>query len=926
MANRVEIIINADGTRAIKAMQDVSATARSTSKANREASQATALAAKFAGDSVKTASTQIIVAREKERAAAKDYARIQALVHNGTLEETAGVRAMAAAYQRLTLAKMASAKASEKHISAMGGGHEWTTLRQHLAGGLTFGSSLGETAPMLAAAAAVTEAGMALKSAVTEALAFGEEMQRASEKTGLAVGTLSVLHYAAAVTGGDFDQLTKAVSRMDVVIAQATEGNKRAAAFLATLGYTSKQSMKELADSPQGAEIAFRKLAATLAATESAQRRNELASEYFGMRAGAQQIATLIEVGAHWDELTQQTKASGRYMDEMSAQKLEDVNKKLKKMGEQLDGMKLSIGEGFIGPMGQMIDVIESSKGPLGDLDTLGRHIAQAFALVGDAIYSAISASHMMAAGVSGGKLTPWGRNELALADAADVKARKMWGIVSGEPSAAPVVAAPKAPAESGRRAGAAFGGIGDLSRGKDPNAARLKAEEAQLHEMQLQQPMSAKSEYDYWQQKKSAYKTGSDQYNAIVAKQATIAEAAARRAHTAIEAYKKKQIEDPGAGARALAAGERGQLAMTKDRYEQQRSAYAMQRDADASNRQAQLKLSEFYLRSHSVSAGGGERQLAALHQQMYDAAQGSLSDQAASVRNDPYLAAKERDAQLQRLQQEQERLAQEREIQAAEDQMRIESTTLLGGANDALRQFVLDSTNAGAAMQRWLGGSIDTVNGEIVKSLTTPAHLAGGADWGAAGHQIFTAATGSLLTHMEGSVLGKLGIGGKKDGSSQANALWVQMASKASSSTASAGTTVAGLVGSMASGVSSSSPGTSSTVGSTVSKVAQFAMNLIPGFAEGGQYPTNSLIRVGEQGPEIMRTGSTAGTIIPNHALGGTTIHLPINVDARGATNPAEVEAAGYRGAMRAAPQIHAAVMQSIHERRVRRPLTAK
>lgn len=53
------------------------------------------------------------------------------------------------------------------------------------------------------------------------------------------------------------------------------------------------------------------------------------------------------------------------------------------------------------------------------------------------------------------------------------------------------------------------------------------------------------------------------------------------------------------------------------------------------------------------------------------------------------------------------------------------------------------------------------------------------------------------------------------------------------------------------------------------------------IPGFANGGSPPVGKLSVVGEKGPELF-VPKTAGTIVPNHALGGSNI--VVNVDASG------------------------------------------
>jgi len=55
------------------------------------------------------------------------------------------------------------------------------------------------------------------------------------------------------------------------------------------------------------------------------------------------------------------------------------------------------------------------------------------------------------------------------------------------------------------------------------------------------------------------------------------------------------------------------------------------------------------------------------------------------------------------------------------------------------------------------------------------------------------------------------------------------------------------------------------------------------LPGFAAGGRPPVGRPSIVGERGPELF-VPSTAGTIIPNNAMGGITNNIVVNVDASG------------------------------------------
>lgn len=80
---------------------------------------------------------------------------------------------------------------------------------------------------------------------------------------------------------------------------------------------------------------------------------------------------------------------------------------------------------------------------------------------------------------------------------------------------------------------------------------------------------------------------------------------------------------------------------------------------------------------------------------------------------------------------------------------------------------------------------------------------------------------------------------------------------------------------------------------------------------FADGGRFPANKFGIVGENGPELFMPGR-AGYVVPNHALGKMSDGrggVTVNVDARGATDPAAIEQAARRAVLEAAPTIVAA-----------------
>lgn len=153
--------------------------------------------------------------------------------------------------------------------------------------------------------------------------------------------------------------------------------------------------------------------------------------------------------------------------------------------------------------------------------------------------------------------------------------------------------------------------------------------------------------------------------------------------------------------------------------------------------------------------------------------------------------------------------------------------------------------------------------------------------------------------LKNIESPILSKLGFG-KADGSA-ANPFSVRIVDG-----------VGGSVGSIA-----------SSIGGKLGKVGGFFSSIFGGFrATGGPVTAGNAYVVGENQPELF-VPPTSGTIMPDTSLlGGTTHHW--NIDARGATDPAAVDAAVRRGIAAAAPSLIGNSVRAVHEQKRRSPST--
>ena len=104
---------------------------------------------------------------------------------------------------------------------------------------------------------------------------------------------------------------------------------------------------------------------------------------------------------------------------------------------------------------------------------------------------------------------------------------------------------------------------------------------------------------------------------------------------------------------------------------------------------------------------------------------------------------------------------------------------------------------------------------------------------------------------------------------------------------------------------------------------------MFLTGAFADGGPISGAGNYLVGERGPEILSLGGGSGYVTPNNKIssfGGATHNWDIDVDARGAHDPAAVRAQVMQGITEAAPHIVAASLAAGKDQRSRVPTSMR
>ena len=306
-----------------------------------------------------------------------------------------------------------------------------------------------------------------------------------------------------------------------------------------------------------------------------------------------------------------------------------------------------------------------------------------------------------------------------------------------------------------------------------------------------------------------------------------------------------------------------------------------------------------------------------AQMHTQEYSAEIGRLQAAMDQVKAAGYLTPMEKNAQLSGLQNQMATLAGQRDLQVQQDQAAIDSATALDQVREACGQLARRFMDFGGQLANLTTETIQGFNQSLASALMAKA--SSGHDYrrgitNAVGGQFRELGSRGLnmaMENVEGPLLSKFGLKGlqKPDGS-QSNPLYVKMVGDG-----------AGGIGT--GGLSSILKQQSGDTSGLQTEMPELT-SLIPGFAGGGDTPSNMPFLVGEDGPEIMSMPHSAH-VTPNSrtAIGGN-LHMPISVDARGSNDPAETEAAVYRGLNAALPHFTTAAMSAMADDRRRSPLS--
>jgi hypothetical protein len=431
----------------------------------------------------------------------------------------------------------------------------------------------------------------------------------------------------------------------------------------------------------------------------------------------------------------------------------------------------------------------------------------------------------------------------------------------------------------------------------KKAAADRLRLFETNYEQEKVQYGMSLSQEAAYWGSKIASFTKGSQEYLSVLTKFATASTAEGKY----LEGVSKNYRDRTGTLA-PLTIGDRGtdadSAAISKG-LEQQAALRASLTEAATAYR----------LQTGAINEHDASLLITAAHTDEYKAKLSTLTSELAKLRGeemdfngqnvDPQNATKQ-----QAVQNQIDELSGKAKIQSLTDAQATLSTTWTGMIDSVFDELIKRSKDTVGQLKQISEQIIDGINSQLAKSLTGQK-----ADFAKVLQNGSEQLAKSGIQKLEGLGLSALGFGGgKRDGSSAAAALYVQMAAGGSTVSGSSIPGFADLfpashpnVTGPGSGIASSaSKGLLGLLNNSNWASSLFGGNLFGSgsifghFALGGNVMAGVPIDVGEMGRERF-VPSVPGRIVPNNQLGNGAPSIGY-IDARG-TDPVQTGMAVQR-----------------------------
>lgn len=192
-----------------------------------------------------------------------------------------------------------------------------------------------------------------------------------SQKTGIAVESLSALRYAAELSDVSFESLGKAMKKLSTEMVAATDSSSKSAKLFKMMGV----------DVSSGLEPALGKIADVFKSLPEGPTKAALAVELFG-KAGMDLIPLLDKGSAGIEKLREEAKRLGILMDGEAAKAAEEFNDNMKSLKMTSERLGIEIMKGLGGPLVEITRAMLEGKMEGGLYEMAIRGLTEAFAQI----------------------------------------------------------------------------------------------------------------------------------------------------------------------------------------------------------------------------------------------------------------------------------------------------------------------------------------------------------------------------------------------------------------------------------------------------------------------------------------------------------------------------------------------------------------
>jgi hypothetical protein len=220
------------------------------------------------------------------------------------------------------------------------------------------GQFSGLANPVALATTAVAAASAAMVASIKSAVDTGDQLNKLSQKTGIAVESLSALAYAGDLSDVSIESLATGIKKLSVNMSEAaaSTSGKAAEAFKA-LGVSVKDASGNLRDS----DAVMADIADRFAGMKDGAGKTALAVALFG-KAGADLIPLLNQGSRGLAEMRVEAEKLGLVMTGKMAKDAEEFNDNIKKLSLSTSALGRSIAADLLGPLAEYTRLVVQAR------------------------------------------------------------------------------------------------------------------------------------------------------------------------------------------------------------------------------------------------------------------------------------------------------------------------------------------------------------------------------------------------------------------------------------------------------------------------------------------------------------------------------------------------------------------------------------